>query len=106
MKKRLRKRFHTGEFTEYEFQVEFQLAPPADETAVDAMLGAFLDQIEGRGLVAGGSCSHVGDFSFFLSAQKARTPVTDAHRSAVQTWLAGQASVTNAKVGPLEDAWR
>ena len=48
MKKRLRRKFRTGEFTDYEFVVQFKIAQPGGETAVGAMLGAFLDQVEGR----------------------------------------------------------
>ena len=105
MKKRLRKKFRTGEFTEYEFQVTFRMPSPADPQAVEAMLGTFLDAIESRGLMGGGGHSLQGDFSFVVSAGRPRTKVSEAHRAALEAWLQGNPALTGATVGPLVDAW-
>ena len=105
MKKRLRKKFRTGEFTEFEFQVSFRMQPPVEPQAVEAMLGAFLDEIETRGLMGGGGHSLQGDFSFVVSGGKPRTRVGEAHRQALEAWLRGNAGITGASVGPLVDAW-
>jgi uncharacterized protein YggL (DUF469 family) len=105
MKKRLRKKFRTGEFTEFEFQVSFRLQPPVAPDAVEAMLGTFLDQIETQGLMGGGGHSLQGDFSFVVSAGGPRTRVADTHRQALEAWLVGHPALTGVSVGPLVDAW-
>jgi len=106
MKKRLRKKFRTGEFTEYEFQVQFRMAPPAGESASCALLDRFLDQIEGQQLSGGGSWSNEGAFDFYVSARREHGAVTEAHRLGVEAWLKGEPAIAEATVGPLLDAWR
>jgi len=105
MKKRLRKKFRTGEFTEYGFEVEFRMALPGDAAAGEALLDAFLDQIEAQGLAGGGSGGPDGDFSFFVAAYRPRVAVTEAHRQALAGWLAENPAVAGPKVGPLVNAW-
>lgn len=106
MKKRLRKKFRTGEFTEFGFQVAFHLESPFDAPAVEAMLDTFLDQMETQGLVGGGSGGPDGDFSFFVASYRPRVPVTEAHRQALEAWLGAQPGIAGPSVGPLVDAWR
>ena len=104
MKKRLRKKFRTGEYTEYGFKVAFRMAAPFEQPAVEAMLDAFLDQIESQGLAGGGSGGPNGDFSFFVAAYRPRLVVTEAHRQALEAWLGANPAVTGPSVGPLIDA--
>ena len=106
MKKRLRRKFRTGEFTEYEFQVQFRMAPPAGEAAAYAMLETFLDQLEGQSLSGGGSWSNEGEFAFFVFAKREHGAVTEAHRLGLETWLTANPAVTTATVGPLLDVMR
>ena len=105
MKKRLRKKFRLGEYTEFEFQVDFAMKDTEDQVAVDALLGTFLDEIEGRGLVGGGTFSNRGEFRFSLYANRARVAVTEEHRQAVQQWLTSNPVITSHTVGALVDAW-
>jgi uncharacterized protein YggL (DUF469 family) len=105
MKKRLRKKFRLGEFTEFEFQVDFKMKETPDPAAVDALLGTFLDDIEARGLVGGGTFSNQGDFSFSLYANRAKVAVTEEHRQAVTNWLSSNPAIASHTVGPLVDAW-
>jgi uncharacterized protein YggL (DUF469 family) len=105
MKKRLRKKFRTGEFTEYGFEVDFHLAAPVEAVAADALLNAFLDQLEAQSLAGGGGGGEDGAFSFFVAAGRPRLVVTDAHRAALDAWLSAQPGVLEPKVSPLTDAW-
>jgi uncharacterized protein YggL (DUF469 family) len=105
MKKRLRKKFRLGEFTEFEFQVDFKMKETPDASAVDALLGTFLDDIEARGLVGGGTFSNQGDFTFSLYANRAKVAVTEEHRQAVEAWLVANPAIASHTVGPLVDAW-
>jgi len=106
MKKRLRKKFRTGEFTEYEFQVQFKLPAPAGEAAANAMVGTFLDRIDTLGLVGGGSYSNEGEFSFFVASRREHGRVTEVHRQALEQWLGSQANLAGITVGPLLDVRR
>ena len=105
MKKRLRKKFRTGEFTEFGFDVEFRMVPPFDPAAVEAMMDAFLDHLDGQRLAGGGSSGPKGDFSFFIASYRPRMAVTEVHRAAMEAWLAGNAGIVDAQVGPLVNAW-
>jgi hypothetical protein len=104
MKKRLRKKFHTGEFTEFGFEVAFHLAAPVQPEAEQDLLEAFLDQIESQGL-AGGGMSREGRFAFTIAAARPRVPVTEAHRLALEAWLKANPAIQEPRVGPLADAW-
>lgn len=105
MKKRLRKKFRLGEFTEFEFPVAFKMKDTPDTAAVDALLGVFLDEVETRGLVGGGTFSNEGDFRFSLYANRARVAVTEEHRQAMEAWLSANPAIATHTVGPLVDAW-
>ena len=106
MKRRLRKKFRTGEFTEYEFQVQFRMAPPAGEAAAYAMLESFLSELDALELAGGGSWSNEGAFSFFAFAKREHGAVTDAHRQGLEAWFAGNPAIAEGTVGPLLNAWR
>jgi uncharacterized protein YggL (DUF469 family) len=100
---RLRKKLHLDEFTEYGFDVRFQLKTAPKEEEVETFLEVFLlNAIEKNGLVYGGSFGHVYDG--FVALEK-RGSATEAHRIAVQTWLESNAEVTKVEVGPLVNAW-
>ena len=105
MKKRLRKKFKLGEYTEFEFQVDFKMKDAPEGEGVDALLGEFLDAIEARGLVGGGTFSNQGDFTFSLYANRARVAVTQEHREVVAAWLSARTDLASHTVGPLVDAW-
>jgi len=102
MKKRLRKKFHLAEFTEFGFQVRFKIH--AEEAGADAMIDRFIDQIETQALLAGGGGSAEG-FDFFVTASRPRSAVTDADRLRLETWLSGDPSIVEPHIGPLVDAW-
>ena len=104
MKRRLRKKFRTGEFTDYEFEVTFKAVAAVTEAEASNLVGEFLAQIESHRLVGGGSWSHEGQFSFFVCAE--RGVVTEAHRQALEAWLLANPAITAVTVGPRLDARR
>ena len=106
MKKRLRKKFRLGEFTEYEFQVQFRMAPPAGEAAAYEMLETFLARLDALELAGGGSWSNEGAFAFFVFAKREHGAVTEAHRQALEAWFAGNPALVEGSAGPLLNALR
>jgi hypothetical protein len=105
MKKRLRKKFRMGEFKEYEFLVEFEMAPPRDPAAIGTLMETFLDHMDSLRLVGGGGSTEEGRFLFMVASNHSKVPTTDAHREALEAWLKGNPAILAPKVGPLVDAW-
>jgi len=104
VKKRLRKKFHVGEFQELGYEVRFQVADNLSHDAFDAVVEAFISQaIEAQGLVCGGGGKNP-TWSVFVTRQ-GRGSVTEEHRQAIETWLAAQPGVNAVQIGPLVDAW-
>lgn len=102
MKKRLRKKRRLGEFQELGFLLRIKtraLSSPEQ----DALLDAFIDQVEALHLLAGGGIStEQGEFFITLAG---RGSATDDHRRLLTEWLQRQPAVTAATAAPLQDAW-
>jgi len=102
MKRRLRKKFHLGEFQEFGFHVEFALK---DAASRDEVVEGFLSEaVEAHGLLAGGAIDAKGKACFHLASDRPRRTATEAHRATVEAWLTGNAHIAGFRVGPLEDA--
>lgn len=105
MKRRLRKKFHLGEFREFGFAVTFALAPGLSETESGDFLEKFITQaLESDRLCAGGG-GHGSRWNFFVSAAARRGSVDEAQRTRVLDWLGAQREVVEREAGPLVDAW-
>jgi uncharacterized protein len=105
MKRRLRKKFHLGEFREFGFAVEFALVPGLSDDAADGFLDRFIDQaIEADRMLAGGG-GHGAHWNFFVSSAGQRRSVDEAQRTRVLDWLGRQPEVKERSAGPLVDAW-
>lgn len=121
MRKRLRKKLHRGEFTEYGFDVTATLVPhvnaPVNDAGIEAWYGyhdeyiakwdEFEDFLHTRGLCSGGA---VGAYwSLFITKTEGPRPrtVTPLDLHAVVDWLYTHgAIVLSYDVGPMRDAWR
>ena len=104
MRKRLRKKLHVGEFQELGCEVRFQVVDNLSHEAFDTVVDAFISQaIEANGLVCGGGGKNP-DWSVFVTCD-GRSSVTEAHRRAMETWLADRPEVYTFQMGPLVDAW-
>ena len=105
MKKRLRKKFHLGEFREFGFNVSIQFVENFRDDDFDRFLDAFiLEAIEGNELACGGG-GRKTDCSFFVVSDKSRGSVTEEHRKLVHKWLENNSMVRHFNTGPLVDAW-
>ena len=104
MKKRLRKKLRRGEFQELGFEVRFRAVDNISDEAFDNVVDTFISQaIEANGLICGGG-GKKPEWAVFVTLDR-QGSATEAHRQAVQQWLATRLEITTTQVGPLIDAW-
>lgn len=104
MKKRVRKKLRRGEFQELGFEVRFRAVEDISDEAFDAVVDAFIRQaIEANGLLCGGGGKRP-EWEVFVTLDR-RGSTTEAHRQAVQRWLATHPEVATTQIGPFVDAW-
>lgn len=101
--KRLRKKLHVGEFTEYGFNINFELNKPVTDGEIEAFLDTFLDDlIEKNGLIYGGGFGV--KFDGFVILEK-RGSTTEEHRQLIKVWLESKKEIKNFQIGELVNAW-
>ena len=101
--RRLRKKLHLGEFTEYGFNVNFELNKPVTDEEIEAFLDLFLDDaIEKNGLIYGGGFGVT--FDGFVILEK-NGSATEEHRQLIKSWLESKKEIKKLQVGELVDAW-
>lgn len=102
MKKRLRKKFHKGEFAEFGFEIDFYYPALSDTDEASRFWEEYIDMIEETGLeCGGGGAEHQ---SYFIT-KSGRGSVTEQQREAVIAWLEHHPDVCNVVAGELRDAW-
>lgn len=102
MKKRLCKKRHLGEFTEFGFSLRFAISEDLSVTARDSLLDEFIAEIERLGLQFGGG--GILEWDGFV-ALNGRGSVTERHREAMLGWLESNPNVVKPEAGSLVDAW-
>lgn len=101
--KRLRKKLHVGEFTEYGFNINFELNKPVTDEEIEAFLNTFLDDlIEKNGLIYGGGFGV--KFDGFVILEK-RGSTTEEHRQLIKFWLESRKEIKKFQIGELVNAW-
>jgi uncharacterized protein YggL (DUF469 family) len=101
MKKRLRKKKHRGEFTEWGRQLVIHRN---GEEGVDEFLDAFLDEaIEANDCCCGGSA--LGDRLDFVVELGLRSEDPAAKFEKITAWLDARPDVKNWKAGEEFDIW-
>ena len=103
--RRLRKKLHVGEFSEFGFDLRLAFVAGLSDTEGEAFWHAFIvDLVEARGLSFGGGGSGRGMQGFV--ARAGRGSATEDDRRALAEWLDARPDVDTVHVGPLVDAWR
>lgn len=104
LKRRLRKKFHFGEFQELGFEVTVEFKPNFTETEFDQFWHEFIGKIEENKLECGGGGNHKVWQVFVTSSKKYHSP-TDEQRKIIQTYSESLPYIAKCEVGNLKDAW-
>lgn len=105
MKKRIRKKTHRGEFTEFGFSIEVTFNTNLSHEDFDSFINAFLDEAVQQNYLSCGGGGDPAKVQFFV-AQATKEAMTDADREKVSAWCKARKEVKAVTAGPLEDAWR
>lgn len=101
-KKRLRKKYHQGEFQELGFAFDAEWSGHFDDESYDRANDAVLDQVDKLGLDCGGSFGPKG-VSLFICKHKGTCTQQDI--DAFTKLVADTGFVTNVKTSKLVDVW-
>ncbi|CUA84096.1 Uncharacterized conserved protein YggL, DUF469 family [Gulbenkiania indica] len=104
LKPRQRKKMHVGEFSELGFHLVATLAESKPAEALDALLDAWLTEVERHGVSFGGHFdgrSHLEGVVFPVGDTK----VSEEVRTALVGWLGQREEVENVEAGELIDLW-
>lgn len=104
LKRRLRKKFHLGEFQEFGFEVSVYFKKGTGEIQFDKFCHDFVGEIERNGLVCGGGGDYNGWQIFVTSERKFASP-TSGDKESIRSWLENYSEVENCEVGDFLDAW-
>jgi uncharacterized protein YggL (DUF469 family) len=105
MKKRLRKKFRVGEFQEFGFAVELELAGKGMGDAVPELVDRFLGEVVEAGRLCAAGGGQGTRWNFFICSTARRGSVDERQRQQVAEWLAAAPGLASHQVGPLVDAW-
>jgi uncharacterized protein len=104
LKRRLRKKFHVGEFRELGFEVTVEFKPNFNGMEFDQFWREFIGKIEKNKLVCGGGGNHKIWQVFVTSSKKYQSP-TDEQRENIKSYLESLSDIAKCEVGKLRDAW-
>jgi uncharacterized protein YggL (DUF469 family) len=85
---------------EFGFDVTLRFTPGLPEDAADAVMTAFVQAVEARGLTAGGGGDATG---WSLTVGPGAVQAIDADRDALASWGATRPEIADMKVGPVVD---
>lgn len=105
LKRRLRKKFHVGEFQELCFEIKVFLKEELSESEFDVFTDDFiLEAIEKNQLMFGGGGDSKYWEGFASSAKKYNSP-TEKQREEVRNWLENREEIIDFEIGDFRDAW-
>lgn len=105
LKRRLRKKFHVGEFQELCFEIQVFLKLNLSESEFNIFTDDFiLEAIEKNRLEFGGGGDPIKWSGFASSAKKYHSPNIE-QRDAVGKWLENRKEVEKFEIGDFRDAW-
>ncbi|HSK73649.1 MAG TPA: 50S ribosome-binding protein YggL [Pyrinomonadaceae bacterium] len=104
LKKRLRKKYHLGEFQELGFEIFTELKSGLNEKDFNRFVDDFIDEIERNKLLFGGGGGKESWKGFVSSSIKYTSP-TEEQRENFRKWLANRSEIQNVKIDEFRDAW-
>ena len=104
LKKRLRKKYHGGEFQEFGFQFLVKFQPNLSEDVDDKFWHEFVREIERHKLMFGGGGDVKRLQGFVTSSENYQSP-TPVQREIIKKWFESRVEIATGEVGNLVDAW-
>jgi len=104
LKRRLRKKFHIGDFQELGFEVSCKFKWSLNETELDRFIDEFIGKIEENKLLTGGGGGNTG-WTGFVTSQKKHYSPTNEQREKIKYWLENRPEIAESEVGNFIDAW-
>jgi len=104
LKRRLRKKFHLGEFQQFGFEVSVNFKKGLSEVRFDKFWNDFIDEIESNNLLFGGGGDNKTWQGIVTSQKRFASPSVDEKRN-ISIWLENRSEVENCKAGEFLDSW-
>ncbi len=104
LKRRLRKKYHVGEFQEFGFEIFVTFRLNLSETDSDQLYDEFIVEIEANKLLFGGG-GGLGSMQGFVTASKNYQSPNIEQREKIKNWLENHREIAGCKVGNFKDAW-
>lgn len=104
MKKRLRKKFHKGEFKEVGFEISFIIDNNISEADFDKFLDNFIDIVEVNDLCFSGGGSK-DNWSGIISKEKKYLCTDESDKLYILNWLKTRKELVEPKIGKDIDLW-
>ncbi len=104
LKRRLRKKFHVGEFQELGFEIFANLKSDLSEMEFDKFYDEFIDVIEENKLLFGGG-GGLQDLKGFITSAKKNASPTVENREQIKIWFGKRDKVIDYRFGDFVDNW-
>ncbi|HEX8248068.1 MAG TPA: 50S ribosome-binding protein YggL [Pyrinomonadaceae bacterium] len=104
LKRRLRKKFHVGEYQQFGFEIFVSFEPHFNQTAFDEFVDNFIDLVEANKLLFGGGGDEKSWEGYITSAKKFASP-TENDRQTIKVWLENRPEILETKIEDFCDAW-
>ena len=98
MKKRLRKKYHKGEFQEFGFDIKLDLNPNYSPLETELILDEFIELMEKENLLFGGRLSEG-----FITAEKGS--VSESNKIVIESWIKSKKDHILSFILEKKDAW-
>jgi hypothetical protein len=104
LKRRLRKKFHLGEFQEFGFEILMDFRKEITETEFDKFYDKFIEEIENHNFQFGGGGDSKTVHGFVTYEKRFSLPNTD-EKEKIRIWVENRFEVEDCRVGDFIDAW-
>jgi len=103
MNKRIRKKWHVGEFKEFGIQLSFQLNMKLTLEEANELIYRLIDHVEAHNLEFGGGVSRQGIGGYYVMREGQKS-VLESDRAILETFMKSESMIETYKIGELSDA--